>query len=165
MTGRSVPSSIAQSPQHPITLGIEILGAELRRLRCPNLGHDMGGGGKGMGEMGVRQRSGEVTLPVLQKNSVNIFFVFAWEFCIEKWRGFLVIFFWSPSPTKRSAKSPRKVRGKFGAKFGPKFEKFRKLSFCNFPDLREGVVRRNGRPKGRFGEAVSSLPPVRFGAL
>ena len=68
------------------------------------------------------------TLPALQKNSVNIFFVFAWEFCIEKWRGFLVNFFWSPSPTKRSTKSPRKIRGKFGAKFGAKFgTKIRKI--------------------------------------
>ena len=62
-----------------------------------------------------------VALPSLQKNFVNIFFVFAWEFCIEKWRGFLVNFFWSPSPAKRSTKSPRKFRGKFGAKFGAKF--------------------------------------------
>ena len=62
-----------------------------------------------------------VTLPDLQKNFVNIFFVFAWEFCIEKWRGFLVNFFWSPSPTKRSTKRPRKIRGKFGAKLGAKF--------------------------------------------
>ena len=49
---------------------------------------------------------GFFTLPALQKNFVNIFFVFAWEFCIEKWRGFLVHFFWSPSPTKRRTKSP-----------------------------------------------------------
>ena len=33
-----------------------------------------------------------VTLPALQKHFVNIFFVFAWEFCIEKWRGFWWIF-------------------------------------------------------------------------
>ena len=62
-----------------------------------------------------------VILPALQKHFVNIFFVFAWEFCIEKWRGFLVNFFWSPLPTKRSTKNPRKIRGKFGAKFGAKF--------------------------------------------
>ena len=69
-----------------------------------------------------------VALPALQKNFVNIFFVFAWEFCIEKWRGFLVNFFWSPSPTKRSTKNPRKIRGKFGAKFGAKFgTKIRKI--------------------------------------
>ena len=68
------------------------------------------------------------TLPALQKNFVNIFFVFAWEFCIEKWRGFLVNFFWSPSPTKRSTKTPQKIRGKFGAKFGAKFgTKIRKI--------------------------------------
>ena len=69
-----------------------------------------------------------VTRPALQKNFVNIFFVFAWEFYIEKWREFLVNFFWSPSPTKRSTKSPRKNRGKFGAKFGAKFgTKIRKI--------------------------------------
>ena len=68
----------------------------------------------------------------------EFFFVFAWEFCIEKWREFLVNCFWSPSPTKRSTKSPRKIRGKFGAKFGgPKVEKFGKHSFCNFSDLRK----------------------------
>ena len=32
------------------------------------------------------------TLPTLQKTFVDFFFVFAWEFCIEKWRGFLVNF-------------------------------------------------------------------------
>ena len=81
-----------------------------------------------------------VTLPALHKNFVNIFFVFAWEFCIEKWGGFLVNFFWSPSPTNRSTKSPRKIRGKFGANSGQnsgrKFEKFGKLSFCDFSDLK-----------------------------
>ena len=70
---------------------------------------------------GEFQRHSKVILPALQKNFVNIFFVFAWEFCIEKWRGFLVNFFWSPSPTKRSTKTPQKIRGKFGAKFGAKF--------------------------------------------
>ena len=69
-----------------------------------------------------------LTVPALQKHFVNIFFVFAWEFCIEKRRGFLVNFFWSPSPTKRSTKNPRKIRGKFGAKFGAKFgTKIRKI--------------------------------------
>ena len=47
-------------------------------------------------------------VPPLQRNFVNIFFVFAWEFCIEKRRGFLVNFFWSPFPTKRSTKTPQK---------------------------------------------------------
>ena len=32
------------------------------------------------------------TLPALQKTFVDSFFELAWEFCIEKWRGFLVIF-------------------------------------------------------------------------
>ena len=44
------------------------------------------------------------------------FFVFAWKFCIEKWRGFLVNFFWSLLPTNKA----RKIRGEFGAKFGAK---------------------------------------------
>ena len=78
-------------------------------------------------------------LPALQKNFVNIFFVFAWEFWIEKWRGFLVKFFWSPSPTKQSTKNPRKIRENSeqnsGQNSGRKFEKFGKLSFCNFSDL------------------------------
>ena len=69
-----------------------------------------------------------VTLPALQKHFVNIFFVVAWEFCIEKGRGFLVNFFWSPFPGKQSTKTPRKIRGKFGAKFGRKFgKKIRKI--------------------------------------
>ena len=51
----------------------------------------------------------------------EFFFVFAWEFCIEKWQGFLVNSFWCPFPTKRSTKTPQKIRGKFGAKFGAKF--------------------------------------------
>ena len=83
--------------------------------------------------------SQKLTLPALQKKFVNIFFVFAWEFRIEKWRGFLVNFFWSPSPTKRSTRSPRKIRENSeqnsGQNSGRKFEKFGKLSFCNFSDL------------------------------
>ena len=64
------------------------------------------------------------------------FFVFAWEFCIEKWRGFLVIFFWSPFPTKRGTKTPQKIRENSeqisGKNSGQKLEKFGELSFCNF---------------------------------
>ena len=65
------------------------------------------------------------------EKNCEYFFVFAWEFCIEKWRGFLVNFFWSPFPTKRSTKSPRKIRGKVGAKFeaklGTKIRKIREI--------------------------------------
>ena len=69
-----------------------------------------------------------LTLPALQKTFVYVFFEFAWEFYIEKWRGFLVNFFWSPFPTKRSTKTPQKIRGKSGAKFGTKFgTKIRKI--------------------------------------
>ena len=69
-----------------------------------------------------------VTLPALQKTFVDFFSGFAWGFCIEKCRGFLVNFFWSPFPTKRSTKTPQKIRGKFGVKFGAKFgTKIRKI--------------------------------------
>ena len=78
-------------------------------MRETHWGEGEGGGGK------------NITLPTLQKHFVNIFFAFAWEFCIEKWRGFLVNFFWSPVRVKRSTKNPRKIWGKFGAKFGAKF--------------------------------------------
>ena len=83
---------------------------------------------------------------------VNNFFVFAWEFCIEKWRVFLVNFFWSPSPTKRSTKSPRKIRGKFGAKFGAK-------SGTKIPKIREAFVRalRARWPKALLGALFGAL--------
>ena len=75
---------------------------------------------------------------------MNIFFFeFAWEFCIEKWRGFLVNFFWSLTlcfPRNEA----RKILEKFGENSeqnsgqnsGQKFEKFGRLSFCDFSDLR-----------------------------
>ena len=80
---------------------------------------------------------------------VNFFSCICLDFCIEKWRGFLASFFWSLFPTKRSAKNPRKIRGKFRAKFGQnpghKFEKFGELSFCNCSDLTK-----NGKAKRTF---------------
>ena len=71
----------------------------------------------------------KLSLCLLSRRILWIFFlVFAWEFCIEKWRGFLLNCFWSPSPTKRNTKNPRKIREKFGAKFGAKFgTKIRKI--------------------------------------
>ena len=70
-----------------------------------------------------------LTVPALQKHFVNILFVFAWECCIEKRRGFLVNFFWSPFPTKRSTKTPRKFgensEQNWGRKCGPKISKIR----------------------------------------
>ena len=57
-----------------------------------------------------------VTLPALQKIFVNIFFVFAWEFCIEKGRGFLVNFCWPPFPGKWSTKTSWKISGKIRSK-------------------------------------------------
>ena len=74
------------------------------------------------------KRSQIVTLPSLQKTFVNFLFKLAWEFCIENCGGFLVNFFWSPFPTKRSTKTHQKIRGKIGAKFGAKFgTKIRKI--------------------------------------
>ena len=51
----------------------------------------------------------DVTLPALQKNFVNILFVVAWEFCIERWWGFLVIF----SGLRLPRNEARKVLEKF----------------------------------------------------
>ena len=50
---------------------------------------------------------------------MSIFLVFAWEFCIEKWRGFWWIF--SGLHLPRCTKTHQKIRGKLGAKFGAKF--------------------------------------------
>ena len=50
--------------------------------------------------------------PPSRRFFVDFFLEFAWEFCIEKWRGFLVIFFWSPFPTKQSTKNSSKSSGK-----------------------------------------------------
>ena len=62
------------------------------------------------------------------ENVCEYFFVFAWEFCIGKSRGFLVNFLWSPFPTKRSTKTPQKIWGKFGEKSGAKSRtKIRKI--------------------------------------
>ena len=80
----------------------------------------------------------------------EFFFVFASEFCIEKWRGFLVNFFCSPFPTKRSTKILKKF-GKnseqnSGQNSGRKFEKSGKFSFCNFSDLMNRKVGKSAFP-------------------
>ena len=63
-----------------------------------------------------------VTLTALQKHFVDFFLEFAWEFCIEKWRGIFVKFFLvSVSHKMKHENSLKKIRGKFGAKFGAKF--------------------------------------------
>ena len=60
------------------------------------------------------------------------FFVFAWEFCIEKWWGFLVSFFWSPSPTKRSTKKSWKNSGKIRSKIQGKIRDENSKNSGNF---------------------------------
>ena len=73
------------------------------------------------------------------ENVCEYFSVFAREFCIEKWRGFLVNFLWYPFPAKRSTKTPQKFgenpERNSGQNPGQKFEKFGELSFCDFSDL------------------------------
>ena len=72
------------------------------------------------------------------------FFVFAWEICIEKWRGFWWIF----SGLRLPRNEARKILEKFGEaseqnsgqNSGRKFENFGKLSFCNFPDWTRAEV-------------------------
>ena len=108
-----------EEPPEPKTGIARTVPSPNRNRTEPNRGHP---------GFATPRRCPNLTLPPLQKNFVNIFFVLAWEFCIEKWRGFLVNFFWSPFPTKRSTKTPQKIRGKFGAKFGAKFgTKIRKI--------------------------------------
>ena len=71
------------------------------------------------------------------ENIYAFFFEFSWEFCIEELGGFLVKFFWSPFPTKRSTKTPRKIVQNSEQNSGRKFEKLGELSFCNFSDHKE----------------------------
>ena len=42
------------------------------------------------------------------------------NFALKNGGDFWLIFFWSLFPTKRRTKTPRQIRGKFGAKFGAK---------------------------------------------
>ena len=65
------------------------------------------------------------TLPALQKNFVNIFSVFAWEFCIEKWRGFLVNF----SGLRLPRNEARKILEKFGENSEQNSGSFRSATF------------------------------------
>ena len=84
--------------------------------------------------------SANVTLPALQQTFVDFFFEFAWKFFRETWRGFLVKFFWSPFPTKRSTKTPKKIGENSEQNSGQKFEKFGKLSFCDFSELTNALT-------------------------
>ena len=79
------------------------------------------------------------TLSALQKTFVDIFFKFAWGFDIEKRRGFLVIFSWSPLPRKQSTKSLRKVFENSGQLSRKLFVEARKL-LKKFREIR-GIFR------------------------
>ena len=55
----------------------------------------------------------QLALPALQKTSLKFFCVFAWEFGIEKWQGFLANIQWSPLHRKNlniSRKTRSKIR-------------------------------------------------------
>ena len=58
---------------------------------------------------------------VLCRLSTKFWEAFAWGFRIEKWRGLLVNYLWSPFPGKQSTKKTREIQGKFGGKIGRKF--------------------------------------------
>ena len=77
--------------------------------------------------------------PLSRKHLWNFFFELAWEFCIEKRRGFVVIcfFFSGLCFSRNDAPKPLNLGLKqFGQNSGPKFgAKFGELSFCNFLDL------------------------------
>ena len=79
------------------------------------------------------------TLPPLQKNCEYFFFVFTWEYCIEKWRGFLVIFFLvsvshetkHENSSKNSGKIRREIRGKIRDKNSENSGNFRSATFSD----------------------------------
>ena len=80
----------------------------------------------------------------LQKHFVNNCFVFAWEFCIEKWRGFLVNFFSglrfprneARKFLKNSGKIRREIRGKIRGQNSKNSENFRSATFLTLRSLR-----------------------------
>ena len=79
------------------------------------------------------------TLLALQITFVNFSFEPAWEFCIEKWWGFLVNFPGLRLPRNEAQKLLKKFgensEQNSGQNSGWKFPNFGKLSFCNFSDL------------------------------
>ena len=75
-----------------------------------------------------------------RKKLVNIFFVFAWEFCIEKMAGFFGGFFLVSVSHETKHEKILENFGEnseqnSGQNSGRKFEKLGRFSFCNFPDL------------------------------
>ena len=81
-----------------------------------------------------------LTLPALQKNFVNIFSCLPGNFALKNGGDFWRFF----SGLRLPRNEARKVLEKFGENSeqnsgqnsGRKFEKFGKLSFCDFPDLK-----------------------------
>ena len=55
------------------------------------------------------------------ENFVDFFFELAWVFCIEKWRGFLVNFFWSSVSHETKHENSSKISGKIRSKIRETF--------------------------------------------
>ena len=99
-----------------------------REFFCNNFGRD------GTVEKTTRAVRAKWLLRLLSRQFLCEYFFsyFAWEFCIEKRREFLVNFFWSPFPTKPSTKTPQTFRGKFGAKIRGKIRDKNSKNSGNF---------------------------------
>ena len=102
---------------------------------------------KGLSTRHIEGRN--ITWPALHKTFVGFFFKFSWEFCIEKRRGFSVIFYqvsifprheaWKP--LQKFGENSEQIRGKIRDEnsmqnSGRKFDEFGELSFCNSCDLK-----------------------------
>ena len=82
-------------------------------------------------------RPKSITLPALQKHLVNIFFVFGWEFCIEKMAGIFGEFFLvsvshetkHKKSSKNSGKIRRKIREKIRDENSKNSRNFRSATF------------------------------------
>ena len=119
--GHKIPWKIGMLIYHPVTSRPLIFLQKKKRFYLP-----------------VTSNSGGfVTLPALQNNFVNIFFVFAWEFCIEQWRRFLVNFFLisvshetrHQKSSKNSGKIRSKIRGKIRDENSKNSGNFRSATF------------------------------------
>ena len=88
-----------------------------------------------------------VLLCLLSRRILWIFFsCLPGNFALKNGGDFWWIFSGLRLPRNEARKSPREIRGKFGANFGAKFgtkiRKIRELPFCNFSDLKMSVTPR-----------------------
>ena len=101
------------------------------------------------------------------ENLCEYFFRICLGICI-KGQGFLVHFFWSLFPGKRSTKTPRKFRGNSeqnsGQNSGRNFEKFGELSFCTFSDLKHWESAKVSH-KGVFALLMPEYPQLEMAQI